>query len=192
MNDDDEWWWWWMINLKMTVEHEWLISDDFSGCHNRLSEFCICVYFVLSPPPPHRHRWADSVRILGSAGYRKLQLFLFAFRAELPERISALGLEASNSRTNFPFSRLSVFGMQELIAQSSPDRRLDNTAQPFLHGVKPTGQWAKHVCLENSENVGKLRKIITIHGSLWNRSWSRQKIGEIFEEPNGGLSVWSW
>ena len=46
-----------------------------------------------------------------------------------------------------------VFGMQEFIAQSSPDRRLDSTAQPSLHGVKPTGQWAKHVCLENLQEM---------------------------------------
>ena len=151
MNDDDEWWWWMMMMNDQPEDdcRTWMIDLGwfFWMSQPALRVLYLCSY--LSPPPPHRHRWADSVRILGSAGYRKLQLFLFAFRAELPERISALGLEASNSRTNFPFSRLSIFGMQELIAQSSPDRRLDNTAQPFLHGVKPTGQWAKHVCLEN-------------------------------------------
>ena len=112
----------------------------------------------LSPPPPHRHRWADSVRILGSAGKRKLQLLLFAPRAEFRVRISAFGSITSNSRSNFPFRCFSVFGMQELIAQSSPDRCLDSIPQTVqLHdvkrGVKSTGQWAKHVCLENSATL---------------------------------------
>ena len=78
-------------------------------------------------------------------GKRKLQLLLFAPRAEFRVRISAFGSITSNSRSNFPFRCFSVFGMQELIAQSFPDRCLDSIPQTVqLHdvkrGVKSTGQ----------------------------------------------------